>query len=312
MAATRDEEREELTSLRAVGPILIAEIDPDNGLFASMLSHGTLTERQIERCKAKEGSQAKVDAVLDMLRKQPNASYYTFRDDLRAIKRGDLVDKYLPKYTAGQVPSVDSTPGCSSSGNAQAETELPVTDRDYPDVPVVDVVKTTESEYQLMTTQQDVYPMSKQIRGVACIISIYHIDGAPADEDRDGTEKDYEKLKSLFEQMHFKVEVLTDDDGLSAQEIRGHIKRTTSRKQQQCYVLFVLAHGNIEKSREEYFIATDGKKVFKSDVLNIISENENLSGVPRLVCFICCRGSQTFVLSKYPIRPNYSTAEYQQ
>jgi len=56
--------------------------------------------------------------------------------------------------------------------------------------------------------------MNKECRGIACIINVYRTVGLP---DRDGTNVDRDRLKELFEQLHFRVKIFNDDDGLSAE-----------------------------------------------------------------------------------------------
>jgi len=68
--------------------------------------------------------------------------------------------------------------------------------------------------------------MSKECRGIACIINVFHTesDGQPVPDrcgqpvsDRCGTNVDRDRLKQLFEQLHFHVKIFNDDDGLSAE-----------------------------------------------------------------------------------------------
>ena len=55
--------------------------------------------------------------------------------------------------------------------------------------------------------------MDKQCRGTACIISVFNVTGM---KPRNGTDVDCDRLKQLFEQLHFHVVVFHDEDGLSA------------------------------------------------------------------------------------------------
>ena len=56
--------------------------------------------------------------------------------------------------------------------------------------------------------------MDKECRGIACIINVFRSVGHP---DRRGTDVDRDRLKQLFEQLHFRVVVYNDEDGLSAE-----------------------------------------------------------------------------------------------
>ena len=59
----------------------------------------------------------------------------------------------------------------------------------------------------------------------------------------------------------------------------------------QCYVLFILSHGNTVNGEEGPF-GTDGKHLTKNRILMELDSCRNLNGVPRLVFLQCCRGSQ--------------------
>ena len=55
--------------------------------------------------------------------------------------------------------------------------------------------------------------MDKECRGIACIINVFRTLGM---KDREGTEVDCDRLKELFTQLHFRVRVFNDEDGLTA------------------------------------------------------------------------------------------------
>jgi len=56
--------------------------------------------------------------------------------------------------------------------------------------------------------------MNKSCRGIACIINIFKVHGM---EERNGTDVDRDRLKQLFEQLHFGVKVFNDADDLRAE-----------------------------------------------------------------------------------------------
>jgi len=58
--------------------------------------------------------------------------------------------------------------------------------------------------------------MNKESRGVACIINVYQVQGMA---ERNGTDVDRDRLELLFTQLHFRVAVFNDADGLAAKVI---------------------------------------------------------------------------------------------
>jgi hypothetical protein len=134
--------------------------------------------------------------------------------------------------------------------------------------------------------------MYRKQRGIACIINVYRAADLPI---REGTYADCEKLEKLFNQMHFRVEVCNDDSDLSRQGILEKVECTASQlvdgKKPQCYVLFILSHGSMDSKSGEVVYGNDGLPLAKKDILKELS-NDNLRNVPRLVCFVSCRGDK--------------------
>lgn len=56
--------------------------------------------------------------------------------------------------------------------------------------------------------------MNKRCRGIACILNVFKVRRQP---DRHGTDVDRDRLKQLFQQLHFRVQVYNDEDGLRAE-----------------------------------------------------------------------------------------------
>ena len=65
----------------------------------------------------------------------------------------------------------------------------------------------------------------------------------------------------------------------------------------QCFVLFVLSHGDIVNDTEVVF-GTDGKTLSKMDIKDALSDTACpvLKEVPRILFFQCCRGGVVEVL----------------
>ena len=80
-----------------------------------------------------------------------------------------------------------------------------------------------------------------------------------------------------------------------------HIKQTAAETVDgatpQCFLLFVLSHGDIIKDTEVVF-GTDGKPLAKMEIKNALSDTACpvLKEVPRILFFQCCRGGVVEVL----------------
>jgi len=73
------------------------------------------------------------------------------------------------------------------------------------------------------------------------------------------------------------------------------IKETAAEKvdgaKPQCYMLFILSHGD-EVDNQESVFGTDGKRLTNRQIRDELSDVSNLIGVPRILFFCCCRGSR--------------------
>ena len=70
-----------------------------------------------------------------------------------------------------------------------------------------------------------------------------------------------------------------------------------AHKDSNCAVLFVLSHGGSNAANSSYVLGSDGKRVFISDLLDLMNESSTLDGKPKLVFIQACRGSR---LNKWP------------
>lgn len=67
----------------------------------------------------------------------------------------------------------------------------------------------------------------------------------------------------------------------------------------QCFVLFLMSHGAIEKYggvQSEVIFGSDSKLVATSEILEQISNCQALAGKPKLAFFQACRGGIYFIL----------------
>jgi hypothetical protein len=179
-------------------------------------------------------------------------------------------------------------------------------DDDVPDVPKVAVRPTEEKFYH--DHSFEAYPMYRKERGIACIINVYKTEGK---DSREGTHADYNKLVELFTQMHFVVRGFNDEDDLTVEGILKKVKDTAGelmdgfKKPQQCYVLFILSHGDMDPELGEVLYGYDGRPLPKTDVLKALN-HDNLKNTPRLVCFVSCRGDKIRQLEEADLFPKPS------
>jgi hypothetical protein len=250
-------------------------------LVTLLKGYHVLNESQVERIlhEMKVGEE-KVGELLSMLEKRPNEDWEKFCEALRVTNQEHIIKNLWSD-------SMDSP--SSSAGPVTADFEA-----DVPRIDKVEVVPTTKEFYE--ARKLEAYPMSYSERGIACIINV-----KKDDSDRQGTDVDRDNLEKLFTGMHFTVKCYNKCDGLSGDEIIQKIKdtaglRVLDGRQPQCYVLFILSHGDTTPVGEVIY-GNDGKSFSREEVLDALN-NSNLHGIPRLVCVVTCRGRMQRIYSE--------------
>jgi len=84
-----------------------------------------------------------------------------------------------------------------------------------------------------------------------------------------------------------------------SQEMLEKIKTAAAEKvneaKPQCFVLFILSHGNVV-DRTEVVYGSDGEHLTKTKIIDEVDNCPNLRKVPRLLFFQCCRGGKVELL----------------
>lgn len=130
------------------------------------------------------------------------------------------------------------------------------------------------------------YPMTKPRRGSCLIINNINF---PGRYPRCGAQADVNRLKSLFQEFHFVVEVLTD---LSAGDILRKLKsclKERVRQQDEAFVCIISSHG-----AEGCILGSDGKEIDTGKITRTVT-NVNcpqLLGKPKMFFIQACRGEQ--------------------
>jgi len=115
-------------------------------------------------------------------------------------------------------------------------------------------------------------------------------------EERNGTDVDWDRLKQLFEQLHFHVKVFNDADDLRAEEMLVKIKKTAAETvdgaKPQCFMLFIPSHGN-RADNEQCMFGTDRHHLTKMRMINGVgcllkSEASSSNCVPSVSPRRCC------------------------
>ena len=141
---------------------------------------------------------------------------------------------------------------------------------------------------------KDVYKMLSRPRGIALIINneSFHPDTYEKMVKlavREGSERDVKALETLLEELHFTVKTERNKERQEILEILDHISHGVDHRAYDCFVLWLLSHGE-----NGHIYGADGETVSIETVRDFFSNARcpTLKGKPKLIFIQACRGSQ--------------------
>ncbi|XP_065068693.1 caspase-8-like [Rhopilema esculentum] len=140
------------------------------------------------------------------------------------------------------------------------------------------------------------YTMSSTPRGVCLIINNMDFSEARKNnkgyDDRDGSEKDEENLKEVFEWLDFDVKIYRDQAALNMWNKIQEYSSKFDHSKYDCFVACILSHGqkNSENDKDE-ICGTDGKGIPVDSIIRSFdaSSCKSLRDKPKLFLLSCCR-----------------------
>lgn len=134
----------------------------------------------------------------------------------------------------------------------------------------------------------EVYSMTQNPRGRCIIINNVNFDGGI--KDRQGSELDADRMKTLFTQLYFKVTVASNLTHDEMKELLRLVSKAESHTSADCLVVILMSHGD-----EGFIFGSDGKKLdLQNDVYGTFNNKEcpTLQGKPKIFFVQACRGGE--------------------
>jgi len=203
-----------------------------------------------------------------------NALKETNHNDLAALLTSPSVGR-----PGGTIPFLNGT----ASNQQSLDEEFPF-DQEWI------VVKTSEI---LEFDRIRVYRMSSLPKGMALIINNRCFVNNVL-EEREGSENDIARLKSILDQLGFEVIV---EEELTALEIKKKVQDFSKhKKHSECdsAIVIIMSHGQEDETSKALKIAgTDYKFVTEREITDLLSAKlcEDLRGKPKMFFFQVCSGS---------------------
>lgn len=134
-------------------------------------------------------------------------------------------------------------------------------------------------------TELDRYEMGEAPRGICFVINNFS-----GDQPRQGAKVDEEKIKHLFDELHFKVEIRQNLGGLEILMETQEIARRDHSKY-GAFVFFIMSHGD----EKDFIYGVDGIKVAVEDLMSQFKSTKckSLENKPKLFFIQACRGQKS-------------------
>ncbi|CAG2114935.1 unnamed protein product [Medioppia subpectinata] len=133
------------------------------------------------------------------------------------------------------------------------------------------------------------YAMKSNPRGYCLIFNIIDFpDHSIQFPHRLGSESEGFRLKKIFEQLHFEVNIIKNPNKKDIETTVEEYSQKEELLKHDCFVLIVLSHGK----DGGVFVASDGLYIAYKDIVEQLNNRncKNLIKKPKLFFFSCCRG----------------------
>jgi hypothetical protein len=166
-------------------------------------------------------------------------------------------------------------------------------------------VKKPGEKYGSRPCTEDTYNMTHSQMGVAAILNLTDFSSHYNLEDRNGSEKDVENLKTVFELFGFTVK---NYPNLTTREIRKTLKKLSDDypEDSNCLLVAMMSHGNqngIIYTRDGTMKVDEIWRPFTAD------KCKNLAGKPKIFLVQACRGNLPDVGAEIEVEPEVSEKE---
>jgi len=305
---------------------LAGSIEINCGLLLLLMDRGVLSRQEVNIIQEINNDDKKNTKMLEIIgKKYVTVVYDKFTDALNKNSQGNIVIRILkPNYDL-------KVPSCCRAESAIAGDQTAASMDEGPNEDDFDVslpVALTKPEFYV-SNKDKAYPMNGRRRGKVVFINVHRVNGM---KDRDGTDVDVMNLARLFEELHFEIKLCEDRPdrnsglhNLTANGIRTILEDVATfdiHARDQCFILFILSHGNTLHDKGEVVYGTDGHPVAKSEIREFLTDAKcpNLIGKPRVIFYQACRGIRMLTAGKderdneqytdfmecYPCQPGYA------
>ena len=132
--------------------------------------------------------------------------------------------------------------------------------------------------------------MAKEPRGIAVIINNKTFKEPTGQKVREGTDKDRDALKKLFEKLLFKPEVHNNKTSAEIQEIVEEMSKR-DHSEYDAFIFCILSHG------EEGVVYGTDDTVPVEKITSSFKSTASLAGKPKIFFFQACQGINCDVFS---------------
>lgn len=261
-----------------------------------LLSNNVVTDGMKEDIEAEKGKSSQIRKMLDILPRRGPEAFQQFLQILADTENGFIANQLYPGFVSIVGTNNTASYGQSSSNNLDSDPLPP----NWPnEKAVTEKIKVIYCNPDMRKTWNDqmVYKMRKKVRGKVLVINNKIFFG-PLEKDKEGkkrvklserlgTERDQEAVKTLFEQLHFYVEILKDQKAQDIKDVLQKEKDDPFHRGADCFILIILTHGT-----NNGVYGVDGNVVNLEEIKTFL-DGQNfpvMADKPKLLFIQACRG----------------------
>ncbi|XP_050412463.1 caspase-9 isoform X2 [Patella vulgata] len=281
----------------------------------SLFSEGTITGNMKDNILSKPTKQKRVFELLDILPRREEEAFDEFYKILVGHDEGNAADLLKPELKDQRISRKKSErqkPVQESASNVQElvnrfeqanictddddlPAEWPIKERMNPNYPEFIRVQHCNINSEIYNkfeksregNSKQIYQMSAPIRGYVLVINNKTFDNGV--ETREGTTVDAEAIKILFEQLHFHVDIKSDQ---TVEQMKNTLKEYSEMDHSSfdCFICFILSHGD-----EDVVIGSDEKTMKWEKIYEYFNGKKckSLAEKPKIFLLQACQGKLT-------------------
>lgn len=142
------------------------------------------------------------------------------------------------------------------------------------------------------SSSNDIYRMTSVPRGFCVIINIVNFNEDSERLERVNSYDNITAIKNTFEQLKFKIKILTDVTEVEIKEKLRGIYIESECDSHDCFIVYIHSHGV-----KLGFLTTNNRVIEYGEIIKMFSNAKcpKFANKPKILFFDCCRGGKLYI-----------------